>query len=286
MVRRLLSRVPPPKPTHAVVYAEPTVSTAVLVLRTLIASPTFPSSTSRKAVITRLASSLHSSNRIQDANARATVYWLVGQHAQEGMLEGCGADTVRLGAKGFASEVRLSSFLFSQFCLPSSLPFGCHSRRERLLTANLSSTQSSAAKLQLLTLSAKLLVLAHQSPLTPHLRPLSLLFDYLALLARYDLDYEVRDRARFLAGLVGSAGIGQSKEREDEAKVMLQEEEFKRGVMVEDLTGGGEKVGEKEGGDMQRLTGEQVKRVLFEGKQFGQETGALSSFSFPRRIQH
>jgi hypothetical protein len=201
------------------------------------------------------------------------------------MLDGCGPDTVRLGVKGFASEVRLSSFLFSRSCPTLFVPRFRLSLSVRT-PANLFSTQSSASKLQLLTLSAKLLVLAHQSPLTPHLRPLFLLFDYLALLARYDLDYEVRDRARFLAGLVGSAGIGQSKEREDEAKVMLQEEEFKRGVMVEDLTGGGEKDSEKEGGEMQRLTGEQVKRVLFEGKQFGQETGALSSFSPSRRSQH
>lgn len=37
--------------------------------------------------------------------ARSTVYWLVGQYADEGLLETVGPDTVRLGAKGFANEV-------------------------------------------------------------------------------------------------------------------------------------------------------------------------------------
>lgn len=38
--------------------------------------------------------------------ARANVYWLVGQFAAEGLLESVGPDAVRLGAKGFAEEVR------------------------------------------------------------------------------------------------------------------------------------------------------------------------------------
>ncbi|GAA5864433.1 hypothetical protein JCM8547_005818 [Rhodosporidiobolus lusitaniae] len=224
---------------------EPTISTSILVLRTLLTSPSFPSSTtSRKDIITRLASSLHSSSsRIQDPNARATVYWLVGQYAEEGMLDGVGPDLVRMGAKGFKDE-------------------------------------SSPAKLHLLTLTAKLLVLSHLAPLTPpsH-RPLSLLFDYLALLARYDLDYEVRDRARFLSGLLSSGGVGKKGgEGEGEAKVVLEEEQFRRGVQVEDLTGGegenGMQEGEKEG---QRLTGEQVKRVLFEGKEVGGDADRSSS---------
>lgn len=135
----------------------------------------------------------------------------------------------------------------------------------------ISRAQAVPAKLQLLTLSAKLLVLSHLSPLTPHLRPLSLLFDYLALIARYDLAYEVRDRARFLAGLVASGGIGQGKGRGSEgegAKVMLGEEEFRQGLQVEDLTGSAGGNGEEEAAEKQSLTAEQVRKVLFEGKTF------------------
>lgn len=54
-----------------------------------------------------------------------------------------------------------------------------------------------------------MLVLAQlSSSLTSYLRPLFLLFSYLTTLARYDLIYEVRDRSRFLEGLLRSAGIG------------------------------------------------------------------------------
>ncbi|GAA6054425.1 hypothetical protein JCM3770_007210 [Rhodotorula araucariae] len=204
-----------------------TVSTTVIVFRTLLRSSSWSSTASRGAVITRLASYL-SGGRIADPAARASVYWLVGQFAQDGLVEGCGPEVVRIGAKGFASE---------------AIP----------------------AKLQLLTLSAKLLVLSHLSPLTPALRQLALLFNYLALLARYDLAYEVRDRARFLAGLISAGGIGREKGPPgEESKVMLSAEEFARGVSLEDV-GAARGDGEEE---RQTMTGEQVRAVLFEGKTF------------------
>ncbi|CEQ42338.1 SPOSA6832_04133, partial [Sporobolomyces salmonicolor] len=209
---------------------EPTIATSVLVLRSLLLSRSLPASTSRAAVITLLVSHMHS-GKIQDPTARATVYWLVGQCAAEGLVEGCGPDTVRLGAKSFTQE---------------AVP----------------------AKLQLLTLSAKLLVLSHLSALMPYLRPLSLLFDYLTTLSRYDLAYEVRDRARFLRGLIQSAKIGKEGAQAGTGLV-LGEDEFRRGVTVEEL-GGGEGTPEREEG-RQSLTGEQVRQVLFEGKTFDVE---------------
>ncbi|GAA6016862.1 hypothetical protein JCM10207_003276 [Rhodosporidiobolus poonsookiae] len=240
---------------------ESTVSAATLVLLSLIRSPSFPSTASRKAVITRLAAALFpppsdpaGKPRIRNPDARATVYWLVGQYAAEGLAEGCGADVVRLGAKGFADE-------------------------------------APPAKLHLLTLSAKLLVLAHLSPLLPaSLGPLARLFDYLALLARYDADYAVRDRARFLAGVVRCGGVGRArkgkgaeKEEAEGAKVVLGEEDFMKGVTVEDLTGadahaGGENGAQEdgEGEQEQTMTAEQVRKVLFEGKQFGGEPAHVS----------
>lgn len=180
------------------------------------------------------------------------MYWLVGQFAAHGLVEGCGPDVVRLGAKNFADEVR---------------------QPRSLLEVKLTIVRAQAvpAKLQLLTLSAKLLVLSHLSPLSPHLRLLSLLFNYLALLARYDLAYEVRDRARFLAGLVASGGIGKGKGRDEEgesAKVMLGEEEFRQGLQVEDVTGSMGANGQEEAEEKESLTAEQVRRVLFEGKTF------------------
>lgn len=57
------------------------------------------------AIITRLVELLQA-GKITAPTARATVYWLVGQYAGEGLLDTVGPDTVRLGAKGFADEVR------------------------------------------------------------------------------------------------------------------------------------------------------------------------------------
>ena len=138
-----------------------------------------------------------------------------------------------------------------------------------------SAEQSEEAKLQILTLSAKVLVLSHLSTLTPHLRTLSLLFTDLITLARYDLIYQVRDRARFLKGLLSSGGVGLLKEGQ-QAKLGLSEEDFRRGVMVEDLAGvvGGI---ESIGGIERTMTSEQVRKVLFEGKEAVMEdsTGML-----------
>ncbi|GAA5915200.1 uncharacterized protein JCM6883_001765 [Sporobolomyces salmoneus] len=215
---------------------ESTIVSSILVLRSLLLSTSLPTTTSRTSIITRLVSQLHS-GQIRDPTAKSTVYWLVGQSvADEGgklLRDGCAADVVRLGAKNFHQEA-----------IPS--------------------------KLQLLTLSAKTLITSYLSPLTPHLRPLSLLFTYLTTLARYDLAYEVRDRARFLSGLLDSAGIGKGGNGNErgEAKVMLDEEEFKRGVSVEEFTAsqGGEKQEDK--GEGRTLRAEDVRRILFDGKSF------------------
>lgn len=118
--------------------------------------------------------------------------------------------------------------------------------------------QSVPAKLQLLTLSAKLVVLSQLSPLLPNLRTLSLLFGYLATLARYDVVYEVRDRARFLKGLIDSSGIVQGQ---PQAKLALDEDDFRRGVIVDeqnDIEGGGD--------SQHSMTSEHVRHVLFDGK--------------------
>jgi AP-3 complex subunit beta len=108
-----------------------------------------------------------------------------------------------------------------------------------------------------LTLSAKALVLAHLSSSSTQLRTLSLLFTYMTTLARYDLTYEVRDRARFLKGLLASAGIGLTGEGEG-ARLTLSAEDFAKGVEVDDQ--GVVEVEER------TMSSERVRRTLFEGK--------------------
>ena len=161
------------------------------------------------------------------------------------------------------------------------------SPREPELIRSSARPQALPAKLQLLTLSAKLLVLSHLAPLTPPTHDaLVLLFQYVALVARYDRAYEVRDRARFLAGLVSAGGIGRRRkggegdEGEGEgAKVVLSAEDFARGVSLEDVGAAGANGGSggAEGEEAQTMTGEQVRAVLFDGKAFEAAAGASLS---------
>ncbi len=92
--------------------------------------------------------------------------------------------------------------------------------------------QTPAVKLQAVTLAAKLLVLS------PADRTVGLLNQYVLSLARYDLNYDVRDRGRMLSALL--MGVAPN------------------------LFGEGDDAHEDVGGVVLRR--EQVKMVLFEGK--------------------
>lgn len=109
-------------------------------------------------------------------------------------------------------------------------------------TARSFNSEASLVKLQALTLAAKLILLA------PTHRTIILLTRYVLTLARYDEDWDVRDRARMLkALLVGAvAGVVSSNEEEGvEGNWNKEERAGKPGVV---------------------LRREQVTRVLFEGK--------------------
>jgi AP-3 complex subunit beta len=89
--------------------------------------------------------------------ARASIFWLVGQYAQN--LEKIAPDVLRNSAKSFINEADI-------------------------------------VKLQITNLGAKLY------SLNPTDQVLNLLFQYVLNLARYDLNYDIRDRARLLRGLI------------------------------------------------------------------------------------
>lgn len=79
-------------------------------------------------------------------------------------------------------------------------------------------------KLQSLTLGAKLLVLC------PADRTLILHNRYILSLARYDLNFDIRDRARMLGSLLIGAVSGlneDDEEREDQGGVVLRREQVK-----------------------------------------------------------
>ncbi len=92
--------------------------------------------------------------------------------------------------------------------------------------------QAIEVKLQVLTLAAKLYVLAHQND------TIRKLVQYVMSLARYDTDYDLRDRGRFLSALL--IGVGGGLHGDDGEVDRIEE-----GVV---------------------LRTEQVKYILFEGK--------------------
>lgn len=120
-----------------------------------------------------------------------------------------------------------------------------HSRMRRVIIPNppqphiKSPKQASIVKLQLLSLAAKVQVLVPDMP-----SALQLLVRHVFDLARYDENYDVRDRARMLSSL--SIGISSSKPLSGELDDNESEDAATRTGVI--------------------LRREQVKLVLFEGK--------------------
>ncbi|KAG7450937.1 uncharacterized protein BT62DRAFT_984252 [Guyanagaster necrorhizus] len=183
------------------------INAAVVVLKNMVQaqlssrrSTILGLSQSPLAIISQLAQKIDS---IRNPQARACVVWLVGQYAasEEGTLSRLESVT------DWAPDVlRKMAKTFSQ--------------------------EESVVKLQVVTLAAKLFVLC------PVDRTLGLLNQYIFLLARYDTNYDVRDRARILSSLL--SGIDSS-------------------IPVTNA----DAPSEREGVVLRR---EQVKMVLFEGK--------------------
>lgn len=164
---------------------------AVVVLKSLVQPDTSPESVSESIkLVAKLVKQLP---EITNGSARSCVYWLAGQYAETDrsnsqaeagdMFQGLqpwAPDTLRIGVKGFTQEVWLT--VAQRNCR------GLH----------YSFLQPSLAKLQILTLAAKLLVIC------PNAGPIRALATYVFNLARYDEDWDVRDRSRFLRGLLRS----------------------------------------------------------------------------------
>lgn len=226
---------------------ETLVAQAVLVLKSIILSysQALGSSTSSpQHLVARLAKGL---DTIVSPKARASVYWLVGQFSaidpsEESEKKGLGwegvalwvPDVFRKAIKGFTNE-------------------------------------SVSAKLQILTLATKILVITQSNP------KLELLAQYLFMLARYDADYDVRDRARFLNALLRgvreekpvngdstNSPLVEEKHEQDTGGVVLRREQVKFAVLgrsqpkdIEVVKGG--KSGEFEIASTSRIAGKKLK---------------------------
>ncbi|KAJ7219906.1 adaptin N terminal region-domain-containing protein [Mycena pura] len=193
-------------------HRDSVVSSAVLVLKYLVQAQLSSSSSSsfvavaaapQQSPLSIISSLARRIDDIRHAHARACVIWLVGQYSA-------------------SSEV-------------STGPAGIVEWAPDLLrkSAKGFAAEPSLVKLQIITLAAKLLVLC------PTDQTLSLIGGYVFSLAKYDLNYDVRDRARMMISLL--SGIGLS-----EAVVPKDLKQDDRGSVV--------------------LRREQVRVVLFEGK--------------------
>ncbi|KAF7330482.1 AP complex subunit beta [Mycena venus] len=188
------------------------VSSAVMVLKYLVQSQLATASSSSFAAVAATAQQsplkiiAQLARRIDDikhAQARACVLWLVGQYS--------------------ASNE------------PSSGPEGVVEWAPDVLrkSAKGFAAESPLVKLQIITLAAKLLVLS------PSDRTLSLISGYVLSLAKYDLNYDVRDRARMMTSLLSGLGLSEVVGAKD------PDQESRGGVI---------------------LRREQVRLVLFDGK--------------------
>lgn len=161
---------------------DPVVTSAVVELKTLVQAQTHSathagSSSAPLTIVERLAYRI---DEIRHAQARACVVWLVGQYAADDS-----PSAVVVGVAPWAPDV---------------LRKVAKSFRE----------ETNAVKLQAITLAAKLLVLS------PSHDTLTQLGKYVFALARYDRNYDVRDRGRMLQQLLAGVvpGIGAADARE------------------------------------------------------------------------
>jgi AP-3 complex subunit beta len=206
------------------------VSNAVVVLKRLVQLQLSMGSLPSLSKHSPLSIIAHLARRIDDikhAQARACVTWLVGQYAaDENARDGPGPE----GIADWAPDVLRK-------------------------LAKLFASEVTLVKLQIVTLAGKLLVLS------PDDVRIGKLVKYVFAQARYDRDWDVRDRGRMLSSLVvGVVGKG----------------------IDEVVKGGGVSKKEERVGVVLRR--EQVRMVLFEGKVVGQEIdredGVSSLFFF------
>ncbi|KZP00657.1 hypothetical protein CALVIDRAFT_533665 [Calocera viscosa TUFC12733] len=147
------------------------VNAAVLVLKSLIISFATTDAAAATSLISRLALRLP---RVKHAQARAAIIWLVGQYAADessASLPANGHPDIPAGVARWAPDVLRQG-------------------------AQTFAVEADPVKLQLITLAAKLVVLS------PADNRLSLLSQYVLSLARYDSNYDVRDRARMIGSLL------------------------------------------------------------------------------------
>ncbi|KAF8340022.1 adaptin N terminal region-domain-containing protein [Cantharellus anzutake] len=184
------------------------VTSSILMLKSLYQFTPSSSISASSKVIARLASRL---DTVTHGSARAALIWLVGQYSASSS-----GVTVIPGVVDWAPDVLRK-------------------------VAKSFAAEPEAVRLQCLTLAAKLLALS------PSNSTLVLLARYVFSQARYDVSYDIRDRARMLAAILRGLDLHEDEVLEDENEGDIWERK--------DEDAGGVK-----------LRIEQARVVLFEGK--------------------
>ncbi|TKY84855.1 hypothetical protein EX895_005935 [Sporisorium graminicola] len=260
-----------PRRTSAIVYR-----LAALLFGTASKSVSSSSAAGAEKQKRRTKAKVVGKGAILHPDARASILWLLGQHARQ---------SVSVSDKSMSSLPKASTQetkTLAELVVPDIL------RQCALNFAN----ESSIVKLQILATSSKVFAFLPTvlSP-TPSLdegqqgkserlmSTVTVLHFYLLKLARYDADFDVRDRARFLKGLTApltaqkksnSVGGGDGGEAEDASKTeeaITQVDTIQAAIETAARTIG-ESTTEDGDADLKgvRLRREQVIHVLFEGK--------------------
>lgn len=198
--------------------------------------------------------------------ARASILWLLGQHARQ---------SISISEPSSSRNQEQEGRTLAELIVPDIL------RRCAVNFAN----ESSMVKLQILTTSSKVFAfLPTASTPTPALEggqgrserlmaTVTVLHFYLLKLARYDADFDVRDRARFLKGLTGPLTTQKLKATattdagEEAPSISGQSVDSIQAAIERAARSIGETANEDDA-DLKgvRLRREQVIHVLFEGK--------------------
>ncbi|SNX84958.1 related to Beta3 protein (Ruby) [Melanopsichium pennsylvanicum] len=195
--------------------------------------------------------------------ARASILWLLGQHARQSISV---SDPTAPPSRNRSSETRT----LAELIIPDIL---------RLCAINFSN-ESCVVKLQILTTSSKAFALL-PTLLAPTpgangraeklMERVTVLHFYLLKLARYDAEFDVRDRARFFKGLTNaltsSRPAGGANTGLEEISTSLTEMDSIQASIESAARTIGETASEDDA-DLKgvRLRREQVIHVLFEGK--------------------
>jgi AP-3 complex subunit beta len=138
-----------------------------------------------KTVI-RLARALESAT---NPTARASIIWLVGEFSGIDGGNNVAADTLRILAKNFSSE---SDQAKQQIVLLAAKIYAHHLNRTQPSQPTTNGDTSDAV-----------------SDEETQQHPIALLFSYILLLARYDMSYDLRDRARLYKSLLANPSSSQ-----------------------------------------------------------------------------